>query len=325
MLGTQSGLLNNSNNGTNNLKVSITKKDEPIPLGIRMVLSGISGCGAISLCHPLDVLRVQMQTSGGTVVYRNTMDAAMKIYAQSGLMDGLYAGISASYLRQVVYGSIRIGVYSNLLERAKMNDNGTGSSLSFGTKLGIGCIAGGIGSFVGTPTEVALVRMTADSKLPADQRRNYSNVLDCLQRIIKEEGVPKLWRGAAPTVARATLLTSCQLGVTSELKGKLIESGYFGVDGQMYHGLPMLFTSSLCASFVANLVANPFDVIKSRMQYSSAYKNMFDCLVQSIKAEGPMVLYSGFTPAFVKLAPFTVICLTLAEKLTKAVTGKDAL
>lgn len=288
-----------------------------------MALSGISGCGAISLCHPLDVLRVQMQTTGGTVVYRNTMDAAMKIYAQSGLVDGLYAGISASYLRQLVYGSIRIGVYSNLLERAKMSS--PSSSPDFATKLGIGCIAGGIGSFIGTPTEVALVRMTADSKSPVDQRRNYQSVLDCLSRIIKEEGVTQLWRGASPTVARATLLTSCQLGITSELKGKLIQSGYFGKDGQMYHGLPMLFTATLCSSFVANLVANPFDVIKSRMQYTSSYNGMLDCAVKSIRAEGPMVLYSGFTPAFVKLAPFTVICLTLADKLTKALTGKDAL
>ena len=216
MLGSKSGLLNNTtnNNGNNqNVTVSLStkKNDEPIPLGVRMVLSGISGCGAISLCHPLDVLRVQMQTSGGNVVYRNTIDAAMKIYAQSGLMDGLYAGISASYLRQLVYGSIRIGVYSNLLERAKMS---TSSSPDLATKLGIGCIAGGMGSFIGTPTEVALVRMTADSKLPIDQRRNYQSVLDCLSRIVKEEGVLQLWRGASPTVARATLLTSCQLGIT---------------------------------------------------------------------------------------------------------------
>ena len=217
MLGSKSGLLNNtttttdSNNQNVTVSLSTKKNDEPIPLGVRMVLSGISGCGAISLCHPLDVLRVQMQTSGGNVVYRNTIDAAMKIYAQSGLMDGLYAGISASYLRQLVYGSIRIGVYSNLLERAKMS---TSSSPDLATKLGIGCIAGGMGSFIGTPTEVALVRMTADSKLPIDQRRNYQSVLDCLSRIVKEEGVLQLWRGASPTVARATLLTSCQLGIT---------------------------------------------------------------------------------------------------------------
>ena len=55
------------------------------------------------------------------------------------------------------------------------------------------------------------------------------------------------------------------------------------------------------------------------------YSSMADCFVQSIRKEGMMVLYKGFTPAFLKLAPYSIISLTLADKLTKAVTGKDAL
>ena len=55
------------------------------------------------------------------------------------------------------------------------------------------------------------------------------------------------------------------------------------------------------------------------------YSGMMDCFVKSIRAEGPLVMWAGFTPAFIKLAPYTVISLTLADKLTKAFTGKDAL
>mmetsp|Transcript_79 Transcript_79/g.109 ORF Transcript_79/g.109 Transcript_79/m.109 type:complete len:94 (+) Transcript_79:2-283(+) len=93
-----------------------------------------------------------------------------------------------------------------------------------------------------------------------------------------------------------------------------------------------MFCATLCSSFCANIVANPFDVVKSRMQNmtisadgKAMYSGMADCFVKSVKAEGPTVLYAGFTPAFIKLAPYTVISLTLADKLTKAVTGKDAL
>ena len=35
---------------------------------------------------------------------------------------------------------------------------------------------------------------------------------------------------------------------------------------EMFYGLPMLFSATLCASFAANVVSNPFDVVKSRMQ-----------------------------------------------------------
>ena len=58
---------------------------------------------------------------------------------------------------------------------------------------------------------------------------------------------------------------------------------------------------------------------------TAMYSGMADCFVKSVRAEGPMVLYAGFTPAFIKLAPYTVISLTLADKLTKALTGKEAL
>ncbi|KAL7532363.1 hypothetical protein ACHAXR_004583 [Thalassiosira sp. AJA248-18] len=289
--------------------------------------------GAATFCHPLDVIRVQMQTQG--VQYRNTFDAATKIYSRAGLVDGLYAGVSAAYLRQWMYGSFRIGIYAYLLEQQQMKNISQGrdkNDVSFKTKLAMGCCSGGIGSFIGTPSELALVRLSADSKLPPAERRNYSNVIDCLVRISKEEGMTNLWRGATPTVLRATLLSSAQLGVTSEIKGHLSKSGWFGPNGSNFYGLPMMFCSTLCSSFVANCVANPFDVIKSRMQSmpvdangKALYSSMIDCFTKSVRADGFFVLWRGFTPAFVKLAPYTIISLTLMDKLTKAVTGKDAL
>ena len=45
------------------------------------------------------------------------------------------------------------------------------------------------GAFVGTPAEVALIRMTSDGNLPVDQRRNYKSVFDALIRITREEGL----------------------------------------------------------------------------------------------------------------------------------------
>ena len=36
--------------------------------------------------------------------------------------------------------------------------------------------------------------MQADGKLPLQQRRNYKNAIDGLIKIIKDEGILKLWR-----------------------------------------------------------------------------------------------------------------------------------
>lgn len=46
-------------------------------------------------------------------------------------------------------------------------------------------MAGGFGSFVGTPFDLVLVRMQADSTLPEVERRNYKNVFDAFGRIVK--------------------------------------------------------------------------------------------------------------------------------------------
>jgi solute carrier family 25 oxoglutarate transporter 11 len=302
-------------------------------LALKMVIAAFSGMGAATFCHPLDVIRVQMQTEGSQ--FKGVADCASQVVKQEGFVKGLYAGIGAAYLRQWLYGSCRIGIYSYLLEQAQNNNIAAGlekNAIPITTKLLMGCTSGGIGSFIGTPSELALVRLTADSKLPIQERRNYKNVVDCITRIAREEGVANLWRGAPVTVLRAMVLSACVLGVTSEIKLKLTASGIFGSEGEMFFGFPLLFTAILVSSFLANVFANPFDVVKSRTQNqrvasdgSTKYKSMVDCFLKILSAEGVFTLWSGFVPAFIKLAPYTIISLILTEKFTMAVTGKAAL
>lgn len=128
------------------------------------------------------------------------------------------------------------------------------------------------------------------------------------------------------------VLSACVLAITSEIKIKLTGTGIFGSDGQMYQGVPLLFCATLVSSFIANIVANPFDVVKSRTQNqkvekdgSTKYKSMVDCFTRILSEEGASKLWAGFIPAFIKLAPYTILSLTLTEKITQSVTGKSAL
>lgn len=57
-----------------------------------------------------------------------------------------------------------------------------------------GMTAGAVGAFIGTPAEISLIRMTADGRLPLNERRGYTSVFNALSRIIKEEGISTLWR-----------------------------------------------------------------------------------------------------------------------------------
>lgn len=69
-----------------------------------------------------------------------------------------------------------------------------------------GLAAGGLGALIGTPADLALVRMQADGMLKPGLRKDYKNVADALMRITREEGVARLWNGAGPTVVRAMAL-----------------------------------------------------------------------------------------------------------------------
>lgn len=59
----------------------------------------------------------------------------------------------------------------------------------------------------------------------SDQRRNYKNVFDALFRIVKEEGLFTLWRGAVPTMGRAMVVNAAQLASYSQAKQMLLETG----------------------------------------------------------------------------------------------------
>ena len=256
-----------------------------------------------------------------SVTENPSMPTVIKTIVKRDGYVGLYSGITAAWLRQLTYGSTRLGVYSYVLALANKDRNG--SPIPFSQKLGIGMIAGSLGALVGTPAELALVRMGADSRLPVAEQRNYKHAVDCVMRVAKEEGVRTLWRGAVPTVGRAAAMNSCLLGVTSETKERLAAS--YGMDPK---AASTVFLSAFNASFFANAAAMPFDVVKSRIQTMTTtgpqYTGMLDCASKSVKEEGFLVLWRGFTPAFVKLAPYSVISMLVLDKVTNVYSGGTA-
>lgn len=63
-----------------------------------------------------------------------------------------------------------------------------------------GLTAGGLGALVGSPADLSLIRMQADTTLPPEQRRNYKGAFDALTRIVKVRPAGA-WGGAAAIVS----------------------------------------------------------------------------------------------------------------------------
>jgi solute carrier family 25 (mitochondrial oxoglutarate transporter), member 11 len=154
--------------------------------------------GATCFVQPLDLVKTRLQISGqggGAKEYTGTFDAFTKIIKREGVR-AIYKGLSAGLLRQATYTTTRLGTYTFLNETYKKE---TGKTANLFVSMGLGVCAGVTGSFVGNPAEISLIRMTADGRLPIEQRRNYTSVFNAVIRIVREEGVLTLWRGCIPS------------------------------------------------------------------------------------------------------------------------------
>lgn len=103
-----------------------------------------------------------------------------------------------------------------------------------------------------------MIRMTADGRLPISERRNYKNVVDAILRIIKEEGVLTLWRGAIPTMGRAMVVNAAQLATYSQAKQMLMNTGHF------HDGIFLHFCASMISGLVTTIASMPVDIAKTR-------------------------------------------------------------
>ena len=58
------------------------------------------------------------------------------------------------------------------------------------------------------------------------------------------------------------------------------------------------------------------EVIKSRIMGSRSgqkYRNVYDCILQTLKQDGPFAFFRGFLPAYLRLGPHTIISFVLVR------------
>ncbi|XP_045500471.1 mitochondrial 2-oxoglutarate/malate carrier protein-like [Colias croceus] len=272
-----------------------------IPGWLNFLIGGLSGMLANVIVQPADLVKTRMQLAGpksnssvGTI--------ASEILRKEGV-TGFYTGLSASLFRQATYTTARLGCFNALFDYYQQN-HGTPN---FGAKILLGCFAGGVGAVFGNPSEVALIRMTADGRLPPEQRRNYSNVFNALSRIIKEEGAGTLMRGVTATVTRAMVVNGAQLSSYAQSREALI--AYMG------DGMPLHAVCAMISGLITSAASLPVDIVKTRVQNATKGASQVTVLMSVIKNEGVLALWSGFLPTYAKIGPHTIFTFIFLEQL----------
>ncbi|KAI9737308.1 MAG: hypothetical protein M1818_005841 [Claussenomyces sp. TS43310] len=271
----------------------------PLPFYATFSAGAIAGISEILIMYPLDVAktRIQLQTgTGGADHYNGMVDCFRKIIKNEGF-GRLYRGIEAPILMEAPKRATKFAAndkwgqfYRNAFGVPQMTQ-----SLSVLT----GATAGATESFVVVPFELVKIRLQDRA-----QAGRYTGMLDCVSKIVKQEGPLALYNGLESTMWRHILWNA----------------GYFGCIFQVRELLPktdnkntqMLYDmlSGATGGTVGTIVNTPMDVIKSRIQNSPKiagslpkYNWAWPALGTVLKEEGFGALYKGFLPKVLRLGP----------------------
>lgn len=275
-----------------------------IRAALPFVNGGLAGMVATTGIQPIDMVKVRLQLAGEgarTGPKPSPLGITRDIIAQGKVLD-LYTGLSAGLLRQAVYTTARMGFFDTFMNAFAARGAEKGQKIGFAERAAAGLSAGGLAAMIGNPADLALIRMQSDGLKPLAERKNYKSVIDALGSIVKNEGVARLWAGAAPTVVRAMALNFGQLAFFSEAKSQLKDTSL--------SPRAQTLSASAVAGFFASALSLPFDFVKTRLQKQSKgpdgklpYASMVDCFKKVAKEEGITRFYRGFGTYYVRIAP----------------------
>ncbi|TVU17003.1 hypothetical protein EJB05_33009, partial [Eragrostis curvula] len=263
------------------------------------VNGGASGMLATCVIQPIDMVKVRIQLGEGSAA-----QVIKNMLANDGL-GSFYKGLSAGLCRQAIYTTGRLGSFRVLTN--KEVEKNEGKPLPLVQKAFIGLTAGAIGAFVGSPADLALIRMQADSTLPVAQRRHYKNAFHALYRITADEGLLALWKGSGPTMMRAMALN---MGMLASYDNSVeLFRDKFGA-GEV----STVIGASAISGYFACACSLPFDYVKTQIQKMQPdahgkypYTGSLDCAVKTFMSGGPFKFYTGFPVYYIRIAPHVMV------------------
>lgn len=292
------------------------------------IYGGLSACVAEFGTFPIDTTKTRLQIQGGkcdsghTVAkrYRGMLHALLRISSEEGVR-ALYFGIAPAVLRQATYGTIKFGLYYSLKQMLVSNPE----EERLGINVFCAVTAGVVSSAMANPTDVLKVRLQSGRK---DFKEK--SLLQAFVTIYNQEGIQGLWRGVCPTAQRAGVIVGVELPIYDMCKHYFIKMSILP-DNATNH-----FMSSFIASLGGAVASTPLDVVRTRLMNqrrfkpspaaisgngamctSRIYSSTVDCLVQTVKSEGPLALYKGFIPTWMRLGPWNIIFFVTFEQLKK--------
>lgn len=185
-----------------------------------------------------------------------------------------------------------------------------------------GATAGVTESFVVVPFELVKIRLQGkairgdygfrlrmtdvDVSTDKAQASKYNGMIDCVTKIIRQEGPLTLYQGLESTMWRHALWNSGYFGCIFQVRGLLPANPTGDKTTQIRNDL----ISGSIGGTVGTVLNTPMDVVKSRIQNSPRvpggvpkYGWAMPALGTVYREEGFRALYKGFLPKVLRLGP----------------------
>ncbi|XP_026751873.2 mitochondrial basic amino acids transporter-like [Galleria mellonella] len=251
-------------------------------MALDFVAGCIGGCAGIVAGHPLDTLKVHIQSGRGSPL------ACTKALFKDGTLATAYRGIGAPLAGVAGVNAIVFGVYGHTRRALPNPDSLTSHAVAGG-------LAGLFQSFACAPIE--LVKTRQQLAKPGDMMP--AGALSGTRHVLCTGGFKALYRGLGITMIR-------------DSPGFAIYFTAFEIMTRGDQSVLKVFTAGGLAGALSWWVLYPVDVVKSKLQgdIEGRYAGSLDCFKQSIKKNGWRCMARGLGAVTIRAFISNGACFT---------------
>lgn len=266
---------------------------------------GFGGVSLVLVGHPLDTMKVRLQTMpkpapGQSPMYTGTIDCARKIFLKEG-PRGFYKGMTGPLVGVTPIFALSFFGFNvgKSIQQSHPDD-----PLTYEQLFLAGMVAGVFSTVIMAPGErIKCLLQIQQSKATA----KYAGPVDCTKQLYREGGIRSVYRGTMATMLRDVPASAVYFMSYEWLQNQLTPEGKSRKDLNAWR---TLFAGGMAGVFNW-LVAIPPDTLKSRLQtapegkYPKGIRSVF---TEMMREEGILALYKGVTPVMLRAFPANAAC-----------------
>ena len=274
----------------------------------REVLAGGGSTAIVSaILNPVDVVKTRRQLERFRT--SSAVEIARAMYREGGVLALWRPGLVASCSREMVYSGCTKGLYPHVRSAMCPHD----SEVSLPIRVAAASTTGFLGSIGANAFDVIKIRQF---DMPG---RYTGGLLSAMIEVVRAEGLVQglLLRGASASAPRGAAIAVGEVTTYDQVKSTLRR---YYPESFVLH-----VVTSLITGVVATTVAAPFDLLKSRVMASTVASDGFaSVLLRLLRHEGPLALFNGWWPTYLRLGPHACMTFPLLEAM-RNILGLDYL